>query len=92
MSLGTFSFTEYESGACEVSYEDLGEYGGMDYEAIYKLDPVGRARLEKLLNEEHSGTLEKMIEEKFGPCLEKSSFCGYLNANGIRYELFTWCN
>lgn len=92
MSLGAFSYAEDENGACEISYEDFGEYSGMDYEAIYKLDPVSRARLEKLLSEEYSGTLEEMIEEKFGTCLEKCSFCVYLNENGIRYELFTWCS
>lgn len=52
MSLGAFCYSENKDGSCEISYEDYGEFSGMDYEAIYKLDPVNRSLLETALREE----------------------------------------
>lgn len=92
MSLGAFSYDEYKNGSCEISYEDFGEYSGMDYEAIYKLDPMNRTLLEDTLKTECSGSLPEMLQEKFGVYLEKCSFASYLAEHGIKYVLFTWCS
>ena len=92
MSLGAFCYSENKDGSCEISYEDYGEFSGMDYEAIYKLDPVNRSLLETVLREECTGTLPEMLEQKFGLYLNSSPFCSYLSSHDIHYEFFSWCS
>ena len=93
MSLGAFSYDENKDGSCEISYEDYGEYSGMDYEANYKLDSMNRTLLEDTLKAEGcTGSLSEMLREKFGVHLEKCSFASYLAKHDIDYDLFTWCS
>lgn len=89
---GTFCYDENKDGSCEISYEDYGEFSGMDYEAIYKLNPQNRSLLEDTLRKECTGTLPEMLLEKFGPHLNKCPFGAYLCEHGIDYDLFTWCS
>ena len=76
-----------------VSYEDYDVecFGGSDYEVIYTLDQANRRKLWKALKAENlGGTLEEMILEYFGECLDKDSFSKYCDERNIKYELFTW--
>ena len=76
-----------------VSYEDFDveAFDGADYEATYTLDGENREKLRQILQTEGlRGTLEEMILEHFGRCLDKDSFSNYCDRNRIDYDLFTW--
>ena len=90
MGYGVFCYSEYEDGSVEISYQDIGTYHGMDYEATYKLDWNAAEQLRSALSVECTGTLEEILTEKFGVCLNKSSFSAFLSEHKIEYELFTW--
>ena len=70
---------------------DVEFLGGCDYEYTYRFDKSNRDRLWTLLRANGlGGSMEDMIRAYFGACLEKRPFGGFCDANGIRYELFTW--
>ncbi len=92
MALGEFWIRSLPDGGTRIGYEDYGVacFGGGDYEANYTLDRENTELLVRKLSAGHTGTLRQMLEEEFGACREKKSFQMWLDANGIRYELFTW--
>ena len=66
-------------------------FGGADYEYTYSLDHPARDRLEQLLRSEGlKGSMESMIREFFGECLERVPFGNFCEAHGIRFDLSTW--
>ena len=88
MALGEFWIEDRPDGGARIGYEDYG--GGRDYEANYILDRENLDLLTRKLSANHAGTLRQMMEQEFGVCLEKKSFQMWLDANGIKYELFVW--
>lgn len=76
-----------------INCEDFNveSFGGSDYEFIYTLDGTNRNRLWKILRSKGlTGSMEEMIIEFFGICLDKYSFSQFCEENGISFELFTW--
>ena len=70
---------------------DVEVFGGSDYEFTYTLDKLNRDKLWELLCLENlTGSMENMIKEYVGECLEKVPFGAFCEKHGIQYELFTW--
>ena len=92
MVKGAFSYMEESDGSIRISYEDykVENFGGGSYEAIYDIDTENRKKLETLLSKTLSGSLQDMITEAFGECLDKKSFYDYCEQNGIDCKVFTW--
>ena len=66
-------------------------FGGSDYEFIYTLDETNRRKLWRILRSKGlAGSMEDMIIDFFGICLDKYSFSQFCEENGIRFVLFTW--
>ena len=72
---------------------DVEFFGGHDYEWEYSLNKENRNKLEAALRKEDgvtAATLEDMITEFFGACLDNYPFGEYCDQNGVQYNLWTW--
>lgn len=84
---------------------DVEFFGGMDHEMIYTLDTENlRLFIEKLsetsgkqpgrvrpvFRKKNISSLKQLIEDEFGPHLDKKSISLWMDMKGIEYEFFSW--
>ena len=70
---------------------DVEFFNGSDYEFEYSFDAKNREKLNTALRlEGKSGTLEKMIKEYFGECLDKVPFTAFCMEHCIEYGFSSW--
>jgi hypothetical protein len=87
-------FSRSKDGSICIQVVDYGveEFDGRDWECWYDLDKENADRLNTELKKEHSGTLEKMLQEAFCKrndflLYEFECFC---REHNIVYERQTW--